>query len=199
MSEQELKISYYMVAWLDLPGQREKIKKIPDIPSTNVERGSFRKHLHEALNPVKEFRAMIEGLCVGRSGTTSDKITNPKWDIIAQSIWSRHSQISIGREFISDAALLKVSLEESPNFDPLCSVLAICDVVQVLILGCLSNRSSVRGSIDVHVGFDIDPDSLYGPAVVNAYELETEYADYPRIVFGPGFMRYLEYKKRQLD
>lgn len=199
MAKQEMKCSYHVVAWLDLLGQREMLKRIGLMPSMPEEAAEFRQAVLNARGRVKEFRAMIRGLREGRSGNEKDgdEFSNSQWDIIAQAIWNRHSGIRVELEMISDAVLLKVDLKETRAHDPLNSVLALCEIAQLVVLSSLSKRFSVRGGIDRGVGFEIEADSLYGPVVVNAYELESKRADYPRLVFGPSFMGYLVYKEKQ--
>jgi hypothetical protein len=50
-----------------------------------------------------------------------------------------------------------------------------------------------RGGLDVGVAVPIGAaDEVYGPALVSAYQLESEVADYPRVVVGDGLLAYLE-------
>jgi hypothetical protein len=43
----------------------------------------------------------------------------------------------------------------------------------------------------VERAIDIFPNEVYGPGLVSAHVLESEVAQYPRVVVGPGLMRYL--------
>jgi hypothetical protein len=44
---------------------------------------------------------------------------------------------------------------------------------------------------------ELHPGEMHGCAVVRAYELESQVAQYPRIVLGPYFMQYLVLRSRQ--
>ena len=50
----------------------------------------------------------------------------------------------------------------------------------------------MRGGIDIGTGIEVEPGQLHGPAVVKAYELESEIAGYPRVVVGSMFAEYLK-------
>ena len=49
-----------------------------------------------------------------------------------------------------------------------------------------------RGGLDVGIGIKIKQDEVYGPALASAYQLESEAAEYPRIVIGLNLLEFLE-------
>jgi len=51
---------------------------------------------------------------------------------------------------------------------------------------------SLRGGMDVGIATSIDDKEVYGPAMVRAYTLESEVAEYPRFVAGTELIRFLE-------
>ncbi len=53
----------------------------------------------------------------------------------------------------------------------------------------------MRGAIDAGICVELNDNDLYGQAVSKAYELESESADYPRIVIGAAFLDFLEHIK----
>jgi hypothetical protein len=65
----------------------------------------------------------------------------------------------------------------------------------ILHLEGLSTNCPIRGGIDVGLGLDIgkpgDPE-VYGPVLGNAYNLENNVAEYPRILVSKGLIEYLE-------
>jgi hypothetical protein len=56
----------------------------------------------------------------------------------------------------------------------------------------LARGRPVRGAIDIAWGVEIRSGELYGPAVTRAYELESEVAQYPRVVVGQAVVTFLE-------
>jgi hypothetical protein len=55
----------------------------------------------------------------------------------------------------------------------------------------LAKKCPVRGAIEVAWGIGLHPEELYGCAVAKAYHLESEVAQYPRIVIGSYMFDYL--------
>ncbi|HKF52487.1 MAG TPA: hypothetical protein VKB26_09260 [Candidatus Acidoferrales bacterium] len=66
---------------------------------------------------------------------------------------------------------------------------AACCLLHLL---ALSYKRPIRGGIDVGLGLDITDDEVYGPALERAHFLESQKADYPRIVVGDELSRYLD-------
>ena len=56
----------------------------------------------------------------------------------------------------------------------------------------LAMDASFRASIELGTGTDLENGDLYGPIRAEAYELEKERADYPRIVIGDRLFEYLK-------
>ncbi len=63
----------------------------------------------------------------------------------------------------------------------------------------LATRRPIRGAIDVAWGVEIRPGELYGAAVARAYELESIYAQYPRIVVSPRVVAFLQAHKNNQE
>lgn len=61
-----------------------------------------------------------------------------------------------------------------------------------LCLNGLATRRPIRGAIEVAWAAELHDRELYGAAVARAYELESEIAQYPRIVVGPEAVKLLE-------
>jgi len=55
----------------------------------------------------------------------------------------------------------------------------------------LAGKAPIRGGVDIAWGVELHPGELYGPAVANAYILESEVAEFPRIVVGDQVENYL--------
>jgi len=61
---------------------------------------------------------------------------------------------------------------------------------------CLMNlghqfRNPIRAGIEIAWGTELRPGELYGPAIARSYELESEVAQYPRIVVGDRMIEFL--------
>jgi hypothetical protein len=56
----------------------------------------------------------------------------------------------------------------------------------------LASKEPIRGAVDVGWGVELVAGELYGAIVARAYELESEVAQYPRIVVGPTAIHFLQ-------
>ncbi|MHB8811119.1 MAG: hypothetical protein ACYC9M_14070 [Desulfobulbaceae bacterium] len=70
-------------------------------------------------------------------------------------------------------------------------VFALLGLAGTLCFLGLATRNPIRGAIEVAWGVELQPGELYGAAVARAYELESEVAQYPRIVVGVETMKLL--------
>ena len=71
-------------------------------------------------------------------------------------------------------------------------VFGVFGLTGTLCLLGLATRRPIRGAIDIAWGVEIHQGELYGPAIARAYELESEIAQYPRIVVGPEMVHFLQ-------
>ena len=69
-------------------------------------------------------------------------------------------------------------------YSQLCLAGAMC------LIG-LAAKAPMRGGIDVAWAIELYPNELYGPAVANAYVLESQCAQFPRVAVGEEVDRYL--------
>jgi hypothetical protein len=61
--------------------------------------------------------------------------------------------------------------------------------LSAMMMTSISNRTPVRGAIEVGRGFEWAEGGVYGPVMGDVYDLENKIAWYPRIVVGPELGR----------
>jgi hypothetical protein len=71
-------------------------------------------------------------------------------------------------------------------------VFAVFGLAGSLALIGLGIERPLRGAVDVAWGVELRPGELYGAAVARAYEIESQRAQYPRIVIGERTLGLLE-------
>jgi hypothetical protein len=75
------------------------------------------------------------------------------------------------------------------------AVLSICG----LAIGAFAIGMIFRGGLDVGIGTQIkETNEVYGSALVKAYQLEAEVAEYPRFVVGAGLLDFIETVQNQV-
>ena len=70
-------------------------------------------------------------------------------------------------------------------------IFAILGLAGTMCLLGLAGGHPVRGGIEIAWGAMLHPGELYGPAVARAYALESEVAQYPRIVVGAETYKFI--------
>lgn len=75
---------------------------------------------------------------------------------------------------------------------PMHSIYEIFTLSGALCLISIANKQPIRGAIEVSWGAELHQNELYGAVIANSYELESEVAQYPRIVVGKYAMGYMQ-------
>ena len=99
----------------------------------------------------------------------------------------------------SDGLFVFTSLAKTKEFSPICSVFSLLSACGSIMFTTLAGGLPIRGGLDVGAGMEMNENELYGPVVARAYELESEIAQYPRIVVGKQCLQYLEECCRQKE
>ena len=92
----------------------------------------------------------------------------------------------------SDGIVHFISLGDKEIKCPMNGVFTILDTAGGLCLMGLALHRPLRGSIDIAWGVELHKRELYGAAVARAYELESEFAQYPRIAVSPRVVNFLQ-------
>jgi hypothetical protein len=62
----------------------------------------------------------------------------------------------------------------------------------VLVTAALAQETVFRGGIEIGMAGQIDQAGIYGPVLASVHHLESEVAEYPRIMVGPRTVEYLD-------
>lgn len=88
-------------------------------------------------------------------------------------------------------------MAETPERFPITGIHALLSGCAGVFLSALSLGLICRGGIEAGIAGEFFKDEIYGPALYNAYRLESEVAQYPRIVVGPSLVEYIENETRR--
>ena len=193
MSER-LTFQYYLIVFLDLLGQRERLRAIGGLPRSDQERNEF-------IAQIKESVGKIIGLRDGfRNYFESAKTHEPNLELaelIPRAIRQEYkkSLCTAKIEFygMSDSLVIGVPLMgENENCSAVNGVFAAMVAAAGMHVISLAGKIVLRGGMDVGVGTIIDGRDVYGPALERAVFLEEEVAEYPRVAVGDVLISYLE-------
>ena len=194
----------YLVAFLDLVGQRETLRKMLSIPTTPEEEKEFieiaRRSLGKVLQMRKEYRGFFEG--AKRDALDLSQFSAQECATIEAAMQSENGariqaamQLECSVYGLSDAIVIAVPLNaqnEDGEFKAVRGVeialLAMCG----LTIRAFATRVAYRGGVDIGIATMLDGGEVYGPALARAYCLESEVAEYPRVVVGNDLFRFLD-------
>lgn len=193
-------ISYWMVAFLDLLGYREVLRDLDVLPLPEDEEGQNR--MRKALGRATRLRRRLHGsfgqFLVGEQSTEKEFL-----DGIPLQLQEKAKSLRATRLVHSpgpDHYILAASLAPSPSNFP---ARAVYSAIMATASGMLmhlaigsdnpSDTLPLRGGIDIAAGAALQPENfLYSPALTRAYDLESKFAKYPRVLIGDRVQEFLE-------
>lgn len=182
-------VSYSFVAYLDMLGQSDKLRRLERLPrSKDEERQIINTLAKTALN----VRMMREQFSLHFQGGLLKEESIPAH---RRHIMRRLFGVLPRLRGFSDSVVITVPLTGTEVIESVAAITAVqralLAVAAVQTNFLANSNSPVRGGIDVGLGIDIYEGEYYGRALVEAYLLESEEADYPRVLVGPGLTGYL--------
>jgi hypothetical protein len=189
----DLVLAYYCVAFIDMLGQRARLRELTDLPTTDEEKAEVLAILRDTVGAVRHLRTIFDDY-FDRSRHHS-----PEWDEFVSQLPKQHResvraarQSQSHRRQISDSVLVWVCLREpGEQTRPAEDVLSMLLATAAMQLFSLALQRPVRGAVDVGLAVDIGPDEIYGPVLESVISLEHQSAGYPRVVIGDGLQAYL--------
>jgi hypothetical protein len=180
----------YLVASVDVLGQKEAFKDMQAIPTDEESKKKFRKAHEKTVLFIEAFRVGFRNYFDMYSEDSESIVKVPeekrgKFEEIRKSL-------TIKYQFFSDSMLASIPLQtEKYQSNAINGVYGILGACGGMLLLSLSEKKAFRVGIDVGPGTELKDGDIYGPALVRAYKLESEVAKYPRIVIGSEFLNYL--------
>ena len=177
----ERKLSYYVVLFLDLLGQREIIGKLQDLRCLQDDEATYYRRFGEAAGKVWGVRA-----CLAQWIAACLRDTPPNGPGVPK----------VKLQMFSDTVIAYFAVdEENPNC--FLALRAFIIATAVTMTHALAAGVPMRGGLDYHIATDFSDQNassdtitsggdLWGPAPKLAYELAEKQAEYPRILIGNG-------------
>ncbi len=183
----------YCISFMDLLGQRNAARGqglLPIIKSDSDDR-AFRSILRNTIGPIfrlqRDVEAMVSAVSVNRNSPLRMSLSEQE-----RVVWDEMVQKRVETQHWSDGFVTFVCLGDQDVKCPLNGIFEIFGRSGSHCLFGLAQRSPMRGAIDIAWGVELRPGELYGPVVASAYELESEVAQYPRVVVGHRVIEFLE-------
>lgn len=187
--KRQVPFGHYALAFVDVLNQKDKLREISALPKSDEQRERFIEQLRETFGVINEYRSMFSKFFATPSiyKLSKSREQNPEQ---AKTL-ERLMRYEIKKQLFSDTMIYYVALRETPeklNISSIHNLLSGC--AATFLLG-LAQRMVCRIGIDAGIASEFFRGEIYGPALYRAYHLESERAQFPRIVVGDEFCNYI--------
>ena len=184
---------FYIIAYLDVMGQKEAFKNIASVPKTKKQEKQLIQALKKTYTFIGHFRNGFQKYFEQSKKSTGIERNVPK---NMRHLYKQMMKNDIHFSHFSDFVIPWTPLEtKSHSCVQLNSILGIMSACASMVLLSLYSQHAIRGGIEVEAGLELDSGEPYGPVLNKAYTLESKVADYPRIIIGNGLINYLQVHK----
>jgi hypothetical protein len=189
----EIRAFNYCLSFIDILGQRKALEGQGLLPQfrSDDERKAFLQTIKNTIGAIrtlqKQSDTMIRAIVKPRKNSAFRKSLSPE----LQAEWDEMQRTRVTTQRWSDGIVHFVSLGDNEIKCAMNGVFSVIVTAGSLCLMGLALHRPVRGAVDIAWGVELHKGELYGAAVARAYELESEYAQYPRIVVSPRIVNHL--------
>lgn len=190
---EQINVANYIVAFIDLLGQRASLRDQGLLSTVSPEIGDqqFIQKIKSSVGPIvalqKRADDMMESMRTMENEALRQSLPENRraeWDEIRKPILKSQNW--------SDGLMFFAPVADKLARCPTIGVYQILVLTGALCLMGLASGNPLRGGIEIAWAMELNPGELYGAALARSYELESEVADYPRIVVGPELVHYLD-------
>lgn len=193
-AEEALQAGNYCVSLIDLLGQRKALEGQGLLPpfETEAERSALNATLRKSVGAIIKLQSQAEEMLRSYLSLRLDSPFRVALPPEQHYLWDEMNFTRIKTQRWSDGLVSFLCLGDKDVKCRMNGVFALFTLAGTLCFLGLATRSPIRGAIDVAWGVELHPGELYGAAVARAYELESEIAQYPRIVVGEEAVKLLQ-------
>ena len=191
--EPEIQVANYCVSFIDLLGQRDALCGQGLLPSveSESEKQKWMATLRASVGSIVRLQTQAADLM---------RASRPNPNSVLRASLTPEQKIQFDEMMLtkvmtqrwSDGLVSFVCLGDEAVKCHVNSIYELFGHAGALCLIGLCNRRPLRGAIEIAWGVELHPGELYGAAVARAYELESECAQYPRIVIGEEVVKFLK-------
>lgn len=189
----------YAVGFLDLLGQRAALQGEGLLPVIQNEddRKKFIDKARSSIGAIVDLQHAAERMIGAEDGAVRGSKFRAKLSDAHQRMWDEMLQRRLSSQRWSDGLVYFLDLGDETTKCPVNGIYDLIALAGSLCLLGLTKRKPLRGAIDIAWAIELHPGEIYGAAVARAYELESEVAQWPRIVVGARALGFLEWHRDQ--
>jgi len=179
----------YVVLFLDVLGQKEEILRFQLVPD---DEDLARRTVRETAGIVSMLRDVASTLLDKQDAESEFMKSLPEEE---RKNLKNLTRSDVMTQVLSDALIFSVPIgsdvwdEHSTAMNGVRWALTVSSWLQ---LRALASAHALRGGLDIGWGVKLGPSEIYGAAFVHAYHLESNTAEYPRVVCGRELREYLD-------
>ena len=187
----------YCVSFLDLLGQRQALHGQGLLPTlgSEEEKQAFDQAIKDTIGPIQRLQISAEAMMRAALGPHKNSPFRSSLAPELQREWGEMQRTHVTTQRWSDGLMLYVCLGDTDVKCPVKGTFNVFALAGGLCFIGLASHCPIRGGIDIAWAVELHKGELYGAAVARAYELESECAQYPRIVVGPRVVDYMKAQK----
>jgi len=216
----EIKTGLYAVAFLDLLGKRDAMREMTAVyeQAFRADPKSFSsgEKNDRWTEPLSKLREAIRGTAIaiesffGLHGHIAACSEQARQEFIQSLPPSKrdeadaNSSAKIHHTRLSDGLVLFMQNKPTGEHSPMVALYNLISTCAYLAVLQMADGHPLRGGIDVGIAAEVQRQSgdsdIYGPAFINAYDLESKKAEYARIVIGDGLISSVnEFAQNKLE
>ncbi|MCC5451499.1 hypothetical protein LMJ53_07100 [Rheinheimera sp. UJ51] len=188
--EDKLQVSNYCACFIDLLGQKNVLSGQSLMPQliTDKEKSDFHNVIKQSVGAIERLQKQAQSFRQGKNNTFSirDQLNEKE-----KELYDEMKKTVAKQQRWSDGLVYYSSLDTEFNKCPMSAVMEIFMLAGTLCFLGLANEQPIRGAIETAWGVELHENELYGAVVANSYVLESQVAQYPRIVVGEKTIDYL--------
>jgi len=192
---EEFYITNHVVCILDFLGQKNRLAEWanldmdnPHVPQPPIKKTAGTILAYQELVDIflKEFDkpSRVEG--------AAQTLSPEKQDVLI-----RAKDCRFGRQQFSDTFVFYAPTTNSSGDVSAEAIYRILTACCMTMLVSLAAKAPVRGSICVGLGVELDEHNFYGPALAEAHHIESELAQWPRVIVSKSAARFINVLKDQ--
>lgn len=186
----QVKVANYSACFLDLLGQKQAMEGQSILPETHTPE-QYQELIHlvkSSVGKIVSIQKHAESMLVAMEGSRAPP---GPLDEVQLKLWKQMREYNTVTQRWSDGLMVFTCLGDTLITTQLNSLYAQLTLAGAMCLIGLAAKAPIRAGIDIAWGVELHPGELYGPAVANAYILESETAEFPRVVVGNQVESYL--------
>ena len=173
----EFKLEEYVVFYFDILGQKELLKNL------NVDDHGNNGDINKIFSCIVEFNARLKKLMEDAKNLTIESVKSTalfKSDEGREKVLRSIDQMELGLQQFSDLTIIYVKTGTPAVW--FISFIILLEI-STLMTFQMANGFIVRGSVVRGMGCKLENNCLYGPVLYEANEIETQIAQWGRMVF----------------